>query len=104
MNKRDEIQITKHRRISKKLILVLLIVFALGAWSTLIYDTYSHRLMRPLHHRPVRTLFTKKTPTAQDVQLIQPWMTFDYIDVVFNVPPDYLKTKLSITDPHYPHS
>ena len=45
------------------------------------------------HHGPL---------TASDVGLIRPWMTFDYINTLFKVPPDYLKTSLSITDASYP--
>jgi hypothetical protein len=40
--------------------------------------------------------------TASDVGLIRPWMTFDYINTLYKVPPDYLETQLSITDPSYP--
>ena len=40
--------------------------------------------------------------TANDVGLIRPWMTFDYINTLFKVSPDYLKTQLSITDTSYP--
>jgi hypothetical protein len=37
------------------------------------------------------------------VNAIQPWMTFNYLNVVFNLPVQYLQTTLSITDPHYPN-
>jgi len=40
--------------------------------------------------------------TASDVGLIRPWMTFNYINTLFKVPPDYLKNNLSISDPSYP--
>jgi hypothetical protein len=40
--------------------------------------------------------------TASDVGLIRPWMTFDYLDRTFNLPPAYLEKALSITDPSYP--
>jgi len=46
-----------------------------------------------VHHGPL---------TANDVGIIAPWMTFDYIDTLFNVPSTYLKTTLNITDAHYP--
>jgi hypothetical protein len=37
------------------------------------------------------------------VEKIQPWMTFDYLNHVFNLPADYLKNQLHIQDPHYPN-
>jgi hypothetical protein len=40
--------------------------------------------------------------TAADVTVIRPWMTFSYINTLFKIPPDYLKTDLSVTDPSYP--
>jgi len=40
--------------------------------------------------------------TTADVTLVGPWMTFSYINTLFKIPPDYLKTDLSITDPSYP--
>lgn len=39
---------------------------------------------------------------ASDATIIQAWMTFDYINKIFNLPADYLKTKLVIADPRYP--
>ncbi|HUC31199.1 MAG TPA: hypothetical protein VMR99_00715 [Candidatus Paceibacterota bacterium] len=40
--------------------------------------------------------------TADDVAVIQPWMTFSYINTLFKISPDYLKTNLSISDLSYP--
>mgnify|MGYP001558754859 FL=1 len=37
-----------------------------------------------------------------EVDSIMEWMTFDYINRVFNLPADYLKTELAVTDPKYP--
>jgi hypothetical protein len=40
--------------------------------------------------------------TLSDVSAIHSWMTFDYLNKLFNLPPEYLKTQLSISDPAYP--
>ena len=40
--------------------------------------------------------------TINDVAQIQTWMTFDYVNHVFNLPPDYIKSKLNISDQRYP--
>jgi hypothetical protein len=37
-----------------------------------------------------------------DAGVIRPWMTFDYIDRLFALPPQYLKAQLSISDARYP--
>ncbi len=39
-----------------------------------------------------------RTPTQ-----IQGWMTFSYVNHIFNLPQNYLKDSLSITDSHYPN-
>lgn len=39
---------------------------------------------------------------ASGTAMIQSWMTFDYINRVFALPPDYLKTDLSVADARYP--
>jgi hypothetical protein len=40
---------------------------------------------------------------AMDVNDIQSWMTFNYINVVFKMPSSYMKNALGITDPAYPN-
>jgi len=42
-------------------------------------------------------------PTQSDVVFVQAWMTFDYVNQLFGIPPDYLQHQLSISDPGYPH-
>lgn len=45
--------------------------------------------------RPARTMH-------QDIP-IQPWMTFGYINTLFNLPPQYLQTFFQIHDIRYPN-
>jgi hypothetical protein len=48
-------------------------------------------------------LFKQHGPvTANDVTAIRSWMTFDYVNKLFSLPADYLKTQMQISDPHYP--
>jgi hypothetical protein len=44
----------------------------------------------------------RRTFGPADVKEVQSWMTFDYINKVFNLPPEYLKNKFSISDSKYP--
>jgi len=41
-------------------------------------------------------------PTQSDIAFLRSWMTFDYINHLFRLPPGYLAGKLSISDSHYP--
>lgn len=40
--------------------------------------------------------------TINDVGIVTPWMTFSYINTLFAVPSEYLKTTLTISDSRYP--
>ncbi len=40
--------------------------------------------------------------TASETGMLRPWMTFDYVNRIFGLPPDFLKTAFSIEDPSYP--
>ena len=42
--------------------------------------------------------------SASETGVIRPWMTFDYINRIFNLPKDYLKDQLQISDAHYPNT
>ena len=41
--------------------------------------------------------------SVKDTDIIQTWMTFDYLNRAFRLPPDYLRSSLNISDPNYPH-
>jgi hypothetical protein len=41
--------------------------------------------------------------TVNDINRIQSWMTFDYINKVFRLPTSYLESFLHISDSHYPN-
>jgi hypothetical protein len=58
-----------------------------GKHFSLPYSMSKHR------HRPV---------TVADIAYISPWMTFDYISTLFNIPEDYLKQTMNIEDEKYP--
>ena len=42
------------------------------------------------------------TLSISQASLVQPWMTFDYINHLFTLPPTYLQTTLGIKDSRYP--
>ncbi|MDE2030943.1 MAG: hypothetical protein KGI58_01640 [Patescibacteria group bacterium] len=42
-----------------------------------------------------------RTPVT--INSIRIWMTFDYLNFIFKLPPDYLKTSLNIDDKKYPN-
>ena len=46
--------------------------------------------------------FMKETASSTNIGLIRNWMTFDYINRLFNIPPSYFETKLNVTSTNYP--
>ena len=40
--------------------------------------------------------------TEKDIDSVKPWMTFDYLNRIFLLPPGYLKNALRISDRRYP--
>ena len=40
--------------------------------------------------------------TVNDVNVIRTWMTFDYLNKLFTLPPEYLKARLRYFEPAYP--
>jgi hypothetical protein len=37
------------------------------------------------------------------VNYIRTWMTFDYVNVIYKLPADYLENTLAVSDPRYPN-
>ena len=54
------------------------------------------------HQSPWSILHGAKSLTSADASSTQSWMTFEYINKVFALPPQYLQDTLVITDSHYP--
>jgi hypothetical protein len=75
------------------------IVFTIYAIESNIDATVGLGTLAPqnrIHHLSLRH------PTTLEPAAIATWMTFDYLNMVFKIPPDYLKNELNITDARYP--
>jgi hypothetical protein len=82
------------------LAVILVILLAFLVWQSISLHRQHILTARELwimnlfqHHGP---------PTAADVDIVRPWMTFNYVNTLFRVPPDYLQMQLQITDATYP--
>ncbi|MDD4989115.1 MAG: hypothetical protein PHV42_01680 [Candidatus Pacebacteria bacterium] len=85
-----------------EIILGVLVVIFLFLCLLLVreYNYLKRQELMSLYHD--RVLSSSRPSLAADISLIQSWMTFDYINVTFKIPPDVLKSSLHITDAHYP--
>ncbi len=89
----------RHKRILAEIgitILALLCVAAL--WRSI--DSFKIE-NRNGELRPQSALTRGQPPTSSIA--IGSWMTFNYLNVVFKLPPDYLRQQLAITDNRYPN-
>ena len=89
----------KHKKWLQPAILVLLIVI----FSTALYFVVENFEIMKLQGEMHISLRRRGIKQAPDVSQIRGWMTFRYINLVFNLQPDYLKNSLDITDKRYPN-
>ena len=89
----------------RHILLILLIIIAILV--VVIVEQYYRRPTRRTHFISsyVAWINQKKAHaplTASDIKIVRSWMTFDYINKLFNLPSDYLKSQLNIADARYP--
>jgi hypothetical protein len=100
MNKKDKVDGGHSHQYAKVALAVLIVVL-------LVLCVFLVRQVQQYHGTPRRgpisaermhfaSLVQQHSLTAGDVDLIQPWMTFDYVSVSFNVPASYIATALGI--------
>lgn len=61
--------------------------------------THKEVLLTPLN---ASSASPKVSTTSTAISLIRNWMTFDYINRLFNIPPSYFESKLDVADTNYP--
>ena len=95
-----KLNIENKEKVFRKNIIVFFVLVCLLILSS-VYFIHSLELSYnsgelKIHHKNQEIL-------SNEVASIHTWMTFDYVNVVFKLPPDYLKDRLSIIDPRYPN-
>lgn len=83
---------------NKRIELVLKVILVIAGVILVV----SFALLRQ-EYRQLRHLGRHHDPaTSGDISSVQAWMTFDYLNRLFILPPEYLETSLGVTDPRYP--
>ena len=85
--------------------IVLMVIIILSFYYS--YHEYSHIQRRNLiatYRSKITTIINRNHSalSAKDVSYISSWMTFDYINKIFKLPPAYLKQTMAINNPTYP--
>lgn len=97
----------KHKRIMQDaLIIVLALLFAASlAWFVTSFDqSYRAGDLRPEYHPSKKEAAVPSEPQhTVTIDTIKPWMTFNYLNVVFKLPAGYLQNALALTDSRYPN-
>ena len=103
-----QINLERNNKTDKKflgIIIVLLTVFLLGLCVFLV--TGVRRVDRESSISSFRTFLAARRVRGPlpltEAEVIRPWMTFDYINQLFNLPKNYLKSNINITDSRYPN-
>lgn len=92
-----------------ELIFTIVIVALLTVFSVLFVRNVisAHRSGAFANHRPISNLLLKNkaahATSAKDAEYIDTWMTFKYVNFIFNIPDTYLKDTLQIEDVRYPN-
>jgi hypothetical protein len=85
------------------LIILALILAALVIFLFLQYRALQRERILNAHEWRWSLFLGREAPLPPgDASVIRAWMTFDYVNKLFALPPDYLRTKLGIADPGYP--
>ncbi len=78
--------------------ILLIIIISLSVWFIVnLRDLYRAGELRPTRGLNRNHIYKQTASPDQ----IQGWMTFSYVNYIFNLPPDYLSGNLNIQDSHY---
>lgn len=98
----------KSRYFDKSMILAVILITLLIIFAVLlarnVRNVYRSGALR--QHRSVTMLLRRNKQankiSAADANYITSWMTFHYVNFIFNLPNDYLKNTLNINNSRYP--
>lgn len=93
------------KSISKPMVIILcMIILSCAVFSLRQYSRYIRFDLIVQYKNQISGVISQNhgTLTEKNTNLIDSWMTFDYINTIFKLPKDYLKNSLNISDPHYP--
>ena len=93
--------IKKNLSVTVNTILIILLACTTWYFVSSFESYYTNGELHTIYH------YRDATRVSQDpksiMHALHPWMTFDYITVVYRLPKDFLKNIFSITDPKYPN-
>jgi hypothetical protein len=92
------------------IILLVILTFTIRGFIFSFKESYSEGDFHPVHtvqpQQKTMNVTARAQPTVAkrpSVTAIQPWMTFDYVNVVYKLPKNYMKDILGVNDTRYPN-
>jgi hypothetical protein len=82
-----------------KQLLTVIILFIL---ITVIFHTVNSHFKNNQRWNTLTGNHRRQPASVSNISHISEWMTFDYINHLFDIPASYLQEALQITDPEYP--
>ena len=83
--------------------IAIIIIVVLGVLLVQQYQNIRRLNYISMHRQSFfRSLHGSGPLTVANASSTQSWMTFDYINRIFNLPPAYMQTTLGITNSRYP--
>ena len=98
------INVSKARQIIIVIILIMIIILS-GVFSFYQYNHLQRKNQIATSRMNISGILNRNhsSLSVENVDMIDTWMTFDYINMIFKLPPEYLKNSLDIVDSHYPN-
>ena len=97
-----------HESVNPKYVKIIIVFLLLALFSLcfLFYREYNYlRKIDDINSYKglIETLRNKKSLSGTDADIVQSWMTFNYLNIIFHIPPNYFKNFLVIADSRYPN-
>lgn len=92
------------KNLQKYYLIYILIILILFFSFLVIRDIHKNQKGKlQIQQKSFKEFFQNHKKPISDVEYIENWMTFKYINSIFNVPENYIKDKLNINDKRYPN-
>jgi len=98
---------SKHTKILNAIVILFLVAIILFTGSFIFRRFYFINRSKTIisYKNKIQTIINQNhaSLTSANINLIDTWMTFRYINLIFKLPPNYLKDNLNISDKHFPN-
>ena len=107
MSNKTSNNMSKNNKVLNAIIIILLLTVIIITGTLTFRQLYSINRSDLItsYKTKIQTIINKNHAplTIENTGLVDTWMTFRYTNLIFKLPPDYLKDNLNISDTRYPN-